>query len=497
MVFPIPSVSDDTTAITRRRLLRWGATGSVAGLAGCALFEETPFTVRSIWPSTDLPNQSQPFDVEVRVRNERPSEVRGEVVLRVNDEPAASREVNLGPDQERSVSLELAIDEVGEHVIAAGDVQTVVRVRRFPPVFVGREGRHLTDGCAPVYLSGANNFLLTDPFLGERELVDATMRTAAEIGFDVLRTWAFCAGQDGRCLQPEPETYDERAFSHLDYVIASAKRHGIKLVPALVNNWGELGGMDQYVEWSDTARRHDDFYTDEECRQLYRSFVETVVTRTNTITGLEYREDPTIMMWNLANEPRALSDPSGDTTHEWFAEMSEYLKSLDGNHLVTTGMEGFDVRDDWWSAEQGTDYVRSHELEHVDVCSAHLHAGQWNLSLEESTEWIRSRTELAHETVGKPVYFGEFAFRPVDWKDYDGAGELLAARQDLFATWYDAFESADVDCTLLWHFVARGSDRAQMDRPGFRWEHVIGDRDENVLELARSYDARASERSCL
>ena len=38
-----------------------------------------------------------------------------------------------------------------------------------------------------------------------------------------------------------------------------------------------------------------------------------VLTRVNTLTNLMYKDDPTILAWELINEPRCLSDPSGDT----------------------------------------------------------------------------------------------------------------------------------------------------------------------------------------
>ncbi|KAI9110064.1 hypothetical protein K1719_019105 [Acacia pycnantha] len=41
--------------------------------------------------------------------------------------------------------------------------------------------------------------------------------------------------------------------------------------------------------------------------------IQTVLTRKNTITGVEYRNDPTILGWELINEPRCMTDPSGDT----------------------------------------------------------------------------------------------------------------------------------------------------------------------------------------
>lgn len=41
--------------------------------------------------------------------------------------------------------------------------------------------------------------------------------------------------------------------------------------------------------------------------------LQMVLTRKNTITGIEYRDDPTIFGWELINEPRCMTDPSGDT----------------------------------------------------------------------------------------------------------------------------------------------------------------------------------------
>jgi endo-1,4-beta-mannosidase len=37
------------------------------------------------------------------------------------------------------------------------------------------------------------------------------------------------------------------------------------------------------------------------------------MTRINSITNEAYKDDPTILAWELINEPRCPSDPSGDT----------------------------------------------------------------------------------------------------------------------------------------------------------------------------------------
>ena len=42
-------------------------------------------------------------------------------------------------------------------------------------------------------------------------------------------------------------------------------------------------------------------------------FLQTVLNRYNKFTGVYYKDDPTIMAWELINEPTCTSDPSGRT----------------------------------------------------------------------------------------------------------------------------------------------------------------------------------------
>ncbi len=47
------------------------------------------------------------------------------------------------------------------------------------------------------------------------------------------------------------------------------------------------------------------------------------------------RDDPTILAWSLANEPRCAGDPGCTTIPRWAHSTAAYLKSLDPNHMVT------------------------------------------------------------------------------------------------------------------------------------------------------------------
>ena len=62
--------------------------------------------------------------------------------------------------------------------------------------------------------------------------------------------------------------------------------------------------LDRYINWSSTAKSTNDFYTDWNCRQMYKDHIEHYVNRRNTYNGRLYKEDPTIFYWDLINEPR-------------------------------------------------------------------------------------------------------------------------------------------------------------------------------------------------
>ncbi len=321
-----------------------------------------------------------------------------------------------------------------------------------PTSFVRRDGTEFTVDGERRYFSGTNNFWIQDPWR-DRGAVDAFFELAERVGLDVVRTWGWCSGNSQRgahCLQPSKGEFDEAGFEHFDYVIQRAAEHGIRLVIPFTDNWGAYGGMDQYVRWSDTASSHDDFYTDAETRRMYREFVEYVLTRENTLTGREYREEPTVAVWELANEPRVENAGVAALTG-WIEEMSALVKEYDSNHLVSTGMEGFydgkEGESGWtYDGSQGTAYVDQHAIDTIDACTFHLYPHHWNQSHEWGTEWIREHLRDAREEVGKPAYCGEFGVH------VSGTGEY-PERAETYATWYDALDEGDASAAMLWEIV--------------------------------------------
>lgn len=107
--------------------------------------------------------------------------------------------------------------------------------------------------------------------------------------------------------------------------------------------------------------------------------------------GVQYSDDPTIMSWNLLNEPVCRGCASG-TIAKWVQEMAPYVKSLDSNHLLTVGEEGFYSTTTAsvaanpmygqpggdWATQWTQDFKADHSDDAIDYASFHAWPDLWN-----------------------------------------------------------------------------------------------------------------------
>jgi len=116
------------------------------------------------------------------------------------------------------------------------------------------------------------------------------------------------------------EVEQEDILVGLDFALAEMAKRDMKAVIFLNNFWEWSGGMVTYLSWvnggeyinlGDPAHPWPEFalfsaqfYSNADAQALFRKYVAQIVGRRNTITGEEYADDPTIMSWQLANEPR-------------------------------------------------------------------------------------------------------------------------------------------------------------------------------------------------
>ncbi|MCO5561257.1 hypothetical protein L7F22_014878 [Adiantum nelumboides] len=315
------------------------------------------------------------------------------------------------------------------------------------------------------------------------------LEEAAAAGLNTCRTWAFNDGNGYESLQTSPGIYDERVFQGLDFVLSEAKRIGIRLILSLCNNWREYGGKAQYVQWArnssagggSSLSSEDAFFSDPTAKGFYKNHIKTVLTRINTITGVSYKDDATIFSWELMNEPRCLSDRSGDTLQAWIEEMAPYVKSIDPNHLLQVGLEGFygtpssirvDANPNSYCQQLGTDFIRNHQVMGIDYATIHAYPDSWlgwNVNIDDRIafmrKWVAAHvTDCSSSSNGKdggklnmPVIVAEMGLS--QWS----GGFSVANRDRLLAATYGAvLESAQAGGAaagmLIWQLFPPGMD---------------------------------------
>lgn len=64
----------------------------------------------------------------------------------------------------------------------------------------------------------------------------------------------------------------------LDFVIAEARRYGIKLILSLANNYDSFGGKKQYVNWARSRGQYltsdDDFFRNPLVKSYYKNHIK-------------------------------------------------------------------------------------------------------------------------------------------------------------------------------------------------------------------------------
>lgn len=337
----------------------------------------------------------------------------------------------------------------------------------------------------PFCFAGANNYYLASK---PAPMVDDVLLAAKALNLPVVRMWAFLdiGSLDGSVPHVDPwgdkrsgkkdgvyfqyfdpaskrVLYNEGSdgLPKLDYVLAKAADVGIKLILVLTNNWRDFGGMDQYLRWFGRTKHHE-FYTAPEVKQVYKDWVEHLVQRKNSVNGRMYRDDPTIFAWELGNEPRCHGTGGGApgwdnrTLVDWADEMSRYIHSLDPNHMVSVGDEGFlnGGGEHWaYKARDGVDHEALTALSGIDFGTFHAYPRDWGASLAWGDGWIAEHTRVARR-LGKPTILEEYGVK-VRRNEAAAVVENLGVRLRTYRRWNDVLLRGGGNASLVWMLGGR------------------------------------------
>ncbi|KAH9048105.1 glycoside hydrolase [Lactarius hengduanensis] len=218
---------------------------------------------------------------------------------------------------------------------------------------------------------GTNAYWL--PYLNSDDDISKTLADMSASGITVVRTWAFNdvteipeAGSWLQLIANGTTTINTgpNGLQRLDKIIELAAEHNIYVLFSLTNNWNpvanepptpvrrhnetplprnflsnDYGGMDAYVREFTETKTHDEFYTDQSVRKFFEQYLQAVISR--------FADNPRLLAWELANDPRcssSLVSSSSCTTQtitQWHSDIAKFVLSIDPNHLVTSGNQGF------------------------------------------------------------------------------------------------------------------------------------------------------------
>lgn len=315
--------------------------------------------------------------------------------------------------------------------------------------FVTVEGDKLVRRGKPYFFVGTNFWY--GAYLGSteegRSRLQKELDQLKSIGVDNLRVLASAEQTEltmavSPALHLAPGQYNEDLLIGLDVLLAEMAKRDMVAVLYFNNFWQWSGGMSQYMawltgeppldpditgDWNGFMQNSARFYRSEEAQKWYRDLIRVIVTRTNSITGTPYADDPTIMAWQLANEPRPGSDADGRPFYPdykaWVQSTAQYIKSLDANHLVSTGSEG-----SMGTLRDLNLFKDAHDLPNIDYLTFHMWPKNWgwfdvkrpeqtySQAMANSKAYILQHIQVARE-LGKPIIMEEFGIER-DGGDY-------------------------------------------------------------------------------
>jgi mannan endo-1,4-beta-mannosidase len=218
----------------------------------------------------------------------------------------------------------------------------------------------------------------------------------------------------------------------IDFILQEAAKRKLRLIIAFLDFWSYTGGAPQMSAWHGGPGDDYFFAGDSRTQDDYRTLVRVIVTRTNGLTGVAYRDDPTIFAWELMNEPDI--HPTW-LFRSWVERMAGYVKSLDWHHMLASG-----------HSSRRTLLL---ELEIADIDFGTWHGYPANDGIDTESFGLLIGDYCARaKSFGKPVIMEEFGVAASDQE-----------RPDVYRKWL-ADIALNKDCAgwMVWRLVSRQDD---------------------------------------
>ncbi|KAL6770096.1 CGL53A [Auxenochlorella protothecoides x Auxenochlorella symbiontica] len=219
---------------------------------------------------------------------------------------------------------------------------------------------------------------------------------------------------------------------------------------SLTNFWPAYGGLTQYAEWAGVGggdpwkgEPQNRFFNSGPAQSRFKAYIQKLLNRTNQYRNLQYKNDPTILAWSIANEPRVKGEKDSNTLDRWIRDTSDFVRSQDSNHLITVDTEGFFTSDisgfrvgdlNPGLLMEGCNFLTNAAHPNIDFACCHIYHDLWNIESQNkkglnpwTTMWLDAHLKACQDVLRKPLVLSEFSHTEVGTGDekYDARRQYL------------------------------------------------------------------------
>lgn len=296
--------------------------------------------------------------------------------------------------------------------------------------FISQDGIYLVEkntGQRFRFVGGNNyNFLIKyiwDQYNGNPtrdEVFDLTSKN----NITVIRFWATCSNGywSDECLGNYKNSKD--FFAKFDKLVGDAEKHNVHLIPVLCDGYSTFGRYGGKVcEVGSKANLE------------YKEFVKDLVSR--------YKDRGIILAWEIGNEGSHHCSNFLSLVN-WYEDTANFIRSIDSNHLISSGEDNFGSLDK-------TKFLLIHSIANINFASIHIYRDDlYNIERKQADEekinhFVSYWSNVSHEELKKPVYFGEFG------------STNISLSPEFYGEFLEASYRFDVDGSIFWSWL-EGTD---------------------------------------
>lgn len=246
----------------------------------------------------------------------------------------------------------------------------------------------------------------------KRSQVIEMFNVASKMKSTVIRSHTLgISSGSSKSLRPFNNTLNEKAWDAIDYAFFVAGKYNIKLICPLTDAYTWFNGnYGDFCKTRGVAKK--DFWTNQLVRRDFKNYIFQWLNHRNKYTGIKIKDSPSLAFIELGNELGNIRPDHGSInvpTKEWLDDISNYIKSIDKNHLI------LGPSDECLGSQESDDF----NVRNIDVYSGHFYSKDFS-----RIDYGRNGAKK----VNKPYIIGEYSphfddewFREIEKRNVKGS----------------------------------------------------------------------------